>query len=108
MKGNSSQNLNIRSEIFVKSEESISLSENTPAKAERTRLLATAGKESKVFFTASPRKSQPISPKYICLSYLITLKYVLSGKTTLSILDPSNGGIGMRLNIPSPIFIEKK
>ena len=41
----------------------------------------------------------------IYLSYCINLKYKLSGKIALRILEPSSGGIGKRLNTASEILI---
>ena len=42
------------------------------------------------------------------LSYLITVKYHLGGRITLTILEPSNGGIGIKLKMPSPTFMKSK
>ena len=62
-------------------------------------LLATIGNERRKSEAKSPINNHPRRTKYIVLSLFITAKYALGGKSIARILDPSSGGIGMRLKM---------
>ena len=66
--------------------------------------LIRALESKEIGVSSTPVKRAIIIAIIIYLSYFIYPKYLSSGKTASKILEPSSGGIGIRLNTASVTF----